>query len=146
MPAMWPSCTRSPTLNSSTFARVMMSPATPAETSSYSLPCDLRMCPGRKPFFSSLSIRFVSDLRVPLKMRMVEYFMFDFGSKPMRNTRPASGSLLSAFNCVTVSPSINSAGSTSVGEGLHLAIRSSSCSTPTSCLASVKTMGITVPD
>lgn len=49
----------------------------------------------------------MSDLSVPEKIRMVEYFMFDLGSNPIRKTSPASGAAGSAFSSVVVSPSFS---------------------------------------
>ena len=94
------------------------------------------------PFRSWASKILVSDLMVPLKIRMVEYFMFDFGSKPTRKTSPASGPAGSGCNSVVFSPSISTA---EAGEGAYLTIISRSSVTPTSVRALVKTIGIIVP-
>ena len=88
---------------------------------------------------------FVSDFSVPLKMRIVEYFMFDRGSKATRKTTPTSGPAGSAFSSVTFSPSTSLAGAASAGEGVYLVIMPSSSLMPTSWRASVKTIGISLP-
>ena len=89
---------------------------------------------------------FVSGLSVPPKMRTLEYFMLDRGSKATRKTTPTSGPAGSALISVTFSPSTSLAGSTSAGEGMYLMIMVSSSLMPISWRASVKTIGITVPD
>ncbi|MBA7710171.1 hypothetical protein ES703_119104 [subsurface metagenome] len=145
LPVTLPSCTRSPILSSSTLARVIMSPASPESISLFSPPCDFKMWPGRIPFFSSLRNRLVSGLIVPLKMRMVEYFIFERGSKPTRNTSPASGPAGSALSSVTLSPSLSRRGFAWGGDGVYFTMMSRRLFTPISLRALVKTTGIIVP-
>ena len=90
-------------------------------------------------------MRLVSCVIEPEKIRIVEYFIFERGSKLTRNTRAASGSEVSGFNWFSASFVLSLAGSACTGEGVNLQMISNSSVIPTSCRASVKSIGMRVP-